>query len=140
MKDELASLECGSRSGGSTGGSDGVTGQPDMLKNLNVSDNNKCNKARAIEINYKLAKFFHNNAIPFNIVESDELSDLMLVLCPAYHQHGLQGRFWLSTTSVDLVYNGLREEVEGHLQRCDAVVANMDGWENEKKQQLKIVT
>ena len=100
----------------------------------------KYNKARAIEINYKLAKFFHNNAIPFNIVESDELSDLVLALCPAYHQHGLPGRFWLSTTGVDLVYNGLREEVEGHLQRCNAVMANMDGWENEKKQQLKIVT
>ncbi len=69
MKVELTSRDCGFGSGGSTGGSGGVFGQPDLLKNLNVSDNNKCSKARATEINYKLAKFFHNNAIPFNIVE-----------------------------------------------------------------------
>ncbi len=46
----------------------------------------------------------------------------------------------METTSVDLVYKDIHEEVEEHLQNCDAVMANMDGWENEKKQQLKIVS
>jgi len=46
----------------------------------------------------------------------------------------------MSTTGVDIAFRDLHEEVEGHLQRCDALMANMDGWENEKKQQLKIVT
>ena len=91
-------------------------------------------------INIKLAKFFHYNAIPFNLVESDELANLVQALCPSYFNHGLPGRFWMSTTGVDIAFHDLHEEVEGHLQRCDALMANMDGWENEKKQHLKIVT
>jgi len=140
MNVKLNFLDCGSGSGGSTSGSGGVTCQPDMLKNLHVSDYNNGNKARAIEINYKLVKFFHNNAIPFNLIESDELSGLVLALCPTYHKHGLPGRVWLSTIGVDIVYNDLREKEEGHVQRCDAVMANVGGWENERKQELKIVT
>jgi len=46
----------------------------------------------------------------------------------------------MSIASVDIAFHDLHEEVEGHLQCCDALMAMMDGWENEKKQQLKIVT
>jgi hypothetical protein len=46
----------------------------------------------------------------------------------------------METTGVDIVYNDLKDEMEEHLQGCDALMANMDGWENEKKLQLKIVT
>jgi len=46
----------------------------------------------------------------------------------------------METTGVDLAYDDVHNEVEEHLQGCDALMANMDGWENEKKQQLKIVT
>ncbi len=141
MKIELNCKDTGSGSGGSTGANcSGVVEQPSLLKTLLVTDTNKCSKARAQDINAKLAKFFHFNAIPFNLVESDELADLVKALCPSYFSHGLPGRFWMSTLGVDIAYNDLHEEVEGHLQSCDALMANMDGWENEKKQQLKIVT
>jgi hypothetical protein len=45
----------------------------------------------------------------------------------------------METTGVDLAYDDVHIELEEHLQGCDALMANMDGWENEKKQQLKIV-
>jgi len=73
-------------------------------------------------------------------VESDELADLVKALCPAYYQQGIPGRFWMETTGVDLAFDDVRTEVDQHLQSCDALMANMDGWENEKKQQLKIIT
>jgi hypothetical protein len=114
--------------------------QPELLKNLGVADNNKCSRLRANDINKLLAKFFHNNALPFNLVESDDLKELIKALCPAYYQQGIPGRFWMETTGVDIVYDEVHEEVEQHLHDCDALMANMDGWENEKKQQLKIVT
>ena len=140
MKIESNCKDTGSGSGGSTGGNCSAVEQPSLLKTLLVSDSNICSKARARDINSKLAKFFHFNAIPFNLVESDELADLVKALCPSYYSHGLPGRFWMSTAGVDIAFNDLHEEVEGHLQSCDALMANMDGWENEKKQQLKIVT
>jgi hypothetical protein len=46
----------------------------------------------------------------------------------------------METTGVDLVYRDVKEEVECHLHDCDALMVNMDGWENEKKQQLKIIS
>ena len=122
---------------GSGSGSSGIPStreQPELLKTLGVSDNNKCNRHRASEINKKLAKFFHHNAIPFILVESDELADLVKELCPAYYQQGMPGRFWMETTGVDLAYEDVHTEVEQHLQSCDALMANMDGWENEKNQ------
>jgi hypothetical protein len=61
-------------------GSTCVSMQPDLLKILGVSDNNKCTKARAIELNHKLARFFHCNVIPFNVVESDELANVVSVV------------------------------------------------------------
>ncbi len=33
---------------------------------------------------------------------------------------------------MDLAYDDVHSEVEEHLQGCDALMANMDGWENEK--------
>jgi len=79
-------------------------------------------------LNKKLAKSFHNNALPFNLVESDEFVDFVKALCPAYYQQGLPCRFWMETTAVDLVYEDLHHEVEEHLQGCDALMASMDGW------------
>jgi len=111
-----------------------------LLKNLGVTDPNKCSKARALELEKKLARLFHFNAILFNLVESDELADFIKALCPTYYQHGIPRRFWMTTTGVDLAYKDVHDEVEEHLQGSDALMANMDGWENEKKQQLKIVT
>ena len=73
-------------------------------------------------------------------MESEEFADFVKELCPAYYQQGIPGRFLLETTSVDLVYKEVLEEVEPHLENCDALMANMDGWENEKKQQLKIIS
>ena len=46
----------------------------------------------------------------------------------------------METIGVDLVYNDVHEDVEHHLHSCHALIANMDRWETEKKQQLKIVT
>jgi len=46
----------------------------------------------------------------------------------------------METTTDDLVYKDIHEKVEEHLQNCDAVMVNMDGWEKERKQQLKIVS
>ena len=95
---------------------------------------------RTSEIGKKLAKFFHHNAISFYRVELDELVDLVKELCLAYYQQGMPGRFWMETTGVDLVYKDVHDEVEQYLQSCDALMANMDGWETEKKHYLKIVT
>ena len=114
-----------------------VSKQADLLTSLGVSDYNKCSKARALELNKKLAKFFHCNAIPFNLVESDELADFVNALCPAYYKRGLPGRFWMATTGVDLIHKDVHEEVEAHLQSCDALMANMDDWENEKNNNLR---
>jgi hypothetical protein len=114
--------------------------RPQLLKTLGFVDNNKCTKQRDTLINMKLAKLFHCNALPFNLVESEEFADFVRELCPAYYQQGMPGRFWMETTGVDLVYDEIHEEVEQHLGSCDALMANMDGWENEKKQQLKIVS
>jgi hypothetical protein len=130
----------GSGSGVSSREFTSTPGQPGILKILGVHDNNKCDNIRAGEINMKLAKFFHHNALPFSLVESDELAELVKALCPAYYRKGMPGRFWMETTGVDLVYNDVLEDVEHHLHSCHALMANMDGWENEKKQQLKIVT
>jgi len=115
--------------------------QPELIKTLGIQDYNKCcSKSRANQINKLLAKFFHHNALPFDLVESDELADFIKALSLAYYQQRVPGRFWMETTGVDIVYNDVKDEVEEHLQGCDALMANMDGWENEKKQQLKIVT
>jgi hypothetical protein len=46
----------------------------------------------------------------------------------------------MEITGVDLAFDDVCNEVEQHLKSCDALMANMDGWENEKKQQLKILT
>ena len=77
MRIELNCKDSGSGSGGSTGANCHGIEQPALLQHLRVPDSNKCSKARAIDINTKLAKFFHFNAIPFNLVESDELADLV---------------------------------------------------------------
>ena len=117
----------------------GSQDQPKMLKSLGVSDNKKSTKAQAIEINKLLAKLFHHNALPFNVVESDEFKDCIKALCLAYYQQGIPGLFWMETTVVEFAYEEVHSQVEEHLQGCDAIMANMGGWENEKKQQLKIV-
>jgi len=113
--------------------------QPELLKSLGVSDYNKCTRGRPIAINKLMAKLFHHNALPFNLVKSDELKDFIKAPCPANYQLGIPGCFWMATTGVDLAYDDIHSEVEEHLQGCDALMADMDGWENEKKQQLKIV-
>ena len=59
--------------------------QQELLKNLGVTDNNKCSRLWANDITKLLAKFFYNNAISFNLVESDELKELIKALCPAYY-------------------------------------------------------
>jgi len=125
---------------GSSKDTDDIHPQRELLKNLGVQDSNKCTKQRAAEINKLLAKFFHYNALPFKLVESDELADLVKALCPAYYKHGMPGFFWMETTGVDLVYRDVKEEVECHLHDCDALMVNMDGKENEKKHQLKIIS
>jgi hypothetical protein len=112
-----------------------ILSQPELLKNRGVIDDSKCSKLRANDIKKLLAKVFHNNALPFNPVESsDELKEFIKALCPAYYLQRME------TTGVDVVYDEVRQEVEQQLLSCDALVANMDGWDNEKKQQLKIVT
>ncbi len=40
-----------------------------------ILDYNKCAKPRATEINKLLEKLFHHIALPFDLVESDELAD-----------------------------------------------------------------
>ncbi len=95
---------------------------------MGFADNNKCTKQRVVDINPKLAKFFHHNALPFNLVESEEFADFVKELCPAYYQQGIHGRFWMETTGNDFVYKEIHEEVEQHLENCDALMANMDGW------------
>jgi len=67
--------------------------QPELLKNLGVTYNNKCSRFRANDINKLLAKFFHNNSLPFNLIESDVLKELIKALCPAYYHQGIPGRF-----------------------------------------------
>jgi len=47
-----------------------------------VSDSKKCTKQRDADVNKKLAKFFHHNALPFNLVKSDELANLVKVFAP----------------------------------------------------------
>ena len=111
MKIELNCKDTGSGSGGSTCVNCGGVEQPSLLKTLIVSDTDKCSKARAKDINSKLANFFHYNAIPFTLVELDELADLVKALCPSYYSHGLPGRYWMSTTRVDIAFNDLHEEV-----------------------------
>jgi hypothetical protein len=113
---------------------------PELLKTLGFTDNNKCTRQRATQINMKLATFFHYNALPFNLVESEEFADFVRELCPACYQQRIPGRFWMETTGVDLAYHEIHEQVERHMGSCDAIMANMDGWENEKKQQLKIIS
>ncbi len=83
----------GSRSGGSSHYVTSAHEQIELLRTLGVSDNNKCTKAHALEIQKKLAKFFHHNRLPFNLVESDELADLVKALCPAYYQQGIHEYF-----------------------------------------------
>ena len=51
--------------------------QPGMLKTLGIQLSNKFSKSRATEITKLLAKIFHHNALPFDLVESDELSDFI---------------------------------------------------------------
>ncbi len=72
-----------------TDGSSGEIGNmcpPELMKSFGVSDNNKCTKTRATEINKIPAKLFHHTALPFNVVESDELKDFIKAsLCLAYH-------------------------------------------------------
>jgi hypothetical protein len=46
----------------------------------------------------------------------------------------------MDTTDVDLVYNEIYEQVEQHIGNRDALMTNMNRWEKEKKQQLKIVS
>ena len=111
-----------------------------ILKSLGVKNNNICSKSRAMELNTKLAKFFLYNAIPFNLIDSEELADFVKAVNLAYYQHGLPSRFWMGTTGVDLVYEEVDKNVEEHLRGREALLVNMDGWENEKKQQLKIIT
>ena len=79
---------------GSGGSSKDMTNEkPELLKTLGFTDNNKCTMRRATKINMKLAKFFHCNALPFNLVESEKLADFVRELCPAYYQQGIPGRF-----------------------------------------------
>jgi hypothetical protein len=145
MKEEQASngMSEDTRASGSGGFSKDVTSvhdPPELLTSLGFTENNKCTRQRATQINMKLANFFHYNALPFNLVESEEFGDFVRELCPAYYQKGIPGRFWMETTGVDLVYHEIHEQVEQHLGSCDALMVNMDGWENEKKQQLKIIS
>ncbi len=44
----------------------------------------------------------------------------------------------METTGVNLAYDDVKDEVEQHLQSCDALMENMDGWENEKKQNSRL--
>ena len=132
ITNELNCKDTGSGSGGSTSANCSGIEHPALLEALRVLDNNKCSKARANEINTKLTKFFHFNAISFNLAESDELADLVQALCSSYYNHGLPERSRMSTTGVDIVFHNLHEEVEEHLQRCDELMSNMDGWKNEK--------
>ncbi len=76
----------GSGSGGSTKDIASAHEQPRLLKSLSCAESNKCTKQRAMEINLKLARFFHHNALPFNLVESEEFADFVKELCPAYYQ------------------------------------------------------
>jgi hypothetical protein len=93
----------GSRSGKSSNYIPSALEQPDILNTLDVSDNNKCTKARALEIKKKLAKFFHHNALPFNLMESDKLADLVKALCSAYYQQGRPRRFWMRLPASTLL-------------------------------------
>ncbi len=139
MNEEQASngLSEDTRASGRGGFSKDVTSMrepPELLKSMGFTDNNKCTRQRATQINMKLAKSFHYNALPFNLMVSEEFADFVRELCPAYYQQGIHGRFWMETTDVDLVYHAIHEQVEQHLGSYDALMANMDGWENEKKQ------
>ena len=87
-------------------------------------------------MNTQFARLFHFNAIPFHLVESDKLADFIKALCPTYYQHGIP---W-PQHALTFLTKDVHDEIEKHLQGTDALMANMDGWENEKKQQLKIVT
>jgi len=72
--------------------------KPELIKTLGIQDYNKCSKSRANQINKILAKFFHPNALPFDLVESDELADFIRALSSAYYKQGVPGRFWMETT------------------------------------------
>jgi len=76
----------GSGTGGSTNDIASAPEVPRLLKTLGFADNNKCTKQRVVEINLKLAKFFHHNALPFNVVKSEEFADFVKELCSAYYQ------------------------------------------------------
>jgi len=64
----------GSRSSGSSMDITKTPEHPGLLKTLGFAGNNKCTKQRVVEINLKLAKFFYHNALPFNLVESEEFA------------------------------------------------------------------
>ncbi len=83
----------GSGSDGSSRDNSHTPEQPKLLKTLGFADNNKCTKERAVQINLKLAKFFHHTALPFNLVESKEFTDFVKELSPAYYQQGIPRRF-----------------------------------------------
>ena len=114
--------------------------RPSLLKKLGVADANKCDGPRHRELNELLAKLVHHNALPFTFTESDEFHAWVQAMCPSYYAKGIPGRFWLASTGLEYVYSECHEEVEAHLQQSDALCVGVDGWENQRKENLKNVT
>ena len=114
--------------------------RPTLLKRLGAFDANKCDGPRYKQLNELLAKCVHHNALPFTFIESDEFQDFVKALCPAYYAKGIPGRFWMASTGLDYVYDEVHEDVESHLGQADALFVGIDGWENQRKENLKNIT
>ena len=111
-----------------------------LLEQLGVTDNNICTWSQMRHMNGLIAKFIHKNGLSFEISECPDLFDILEYAWPAYAKFGLPKADWIGTKGVELVKKDVRKRTEDHLSERPALAVAVDAWENEKKQNLKIVT
>ncbi|KYN03094.1 hypothetical protein ALC62_06069 [Cyphomyrmex costatus] len=106
-----------------------------MYKNYGPAENSRVHNQPKNSIDIMLAKFFFYCNIPFKIVESIHLKNLIAALNPDYH---LPGRKFLSNNLLEKVYEEVVNERKEHLENSDCVLL-IDGWKNSAANSKHIV-
>ena len=102
-------------------------------------DVRKCSSTQKDIYDDLVANLIYEEGLDLCLVEKPAFRELIKGLHPGYFNAGIPGRFSLANGMLAAHYNRDLAATNAHLNSCDWIVILLDGWKNEKGDQLKIL-
>ena len=91
-----------------------------------------CDNIKKNSLDYLVCNLIYEEGLPLCLVASPAFRELVSALHPDYYAVGIPGRYSIANGCLNTHYETERELANKHLDECEWVIGQIDGWKNEK--------